>query len=333
MVTMHDVARIAGVSQSTVSHFLNETRPVHPDTQRAIREAIARTGYVHDALARSLRTGRSHTIGLAITAITNPYFGALVRRIEEQITESGSTILLVDTRDQVERELEAIEKLLRHRPDGVLLAPAGSTSEALDLLVKRDVPTVLVDRVLADMPDHVDAIGVTNRDPMRGLVEHLAALGHRTIALLAGVEGITTTTERVEGYLEGVAALDGAAPLVEHATTTRAGTMAAMDRLFSGATRPTAVVGGNNQATISAMQWLRAHDLDVPGDVSVASFDDFEWADVFHPRLTAVRQPIEDLADATAALLESRMQDPTLPARVVRLDPELVVRDSTAPPA
>lgn len=329
MVTMQDVAQLAGVSQSTVSHYVNGTRPVHPDTQQAIQDAIDQTGYVHDALARSLRTGQSHTVGLAITAISNPYFGALVRRIEGHVERTGRTVLLVDTRDQAERELEAVRQLLRHRPDAVLLAPAGGTSPALDLLVARKVPTVLVDRILPELPDHVDAVGVHNRAPMQRLVEHVAGRGHRRIALLAGLHGITTTTERVEGYRDAMTGLGGDhLPRVAHASLDPDETAAAMDALFATDPRPTAVIGGNNQATIAALTWLRAHDLAVPGDVSVASFDDFEWSDLFHPRLTAISQPIEELATRSAALLEERLVDPSRPARVVRVEPELVIRES-----
>ena len=329
MVTMQDVADLAGVSQSTVSHYLNETRPVHPDTRRAIQDAIDRTGYVHDALARSLRTGRSHTIGIAITAISNPYFGALVRRIATRLEKIDRTMLLVDTQDQVDRELDAVRQLLQHRPEAVLLAPAGPRSPALQLLAERTVPTVLIDRVPKQVPERVDAVGVHNTAPMQELVSHLGSLGHRDVALLAGVRDVPTTDERVEGYLHGMAAMDPPAqPRIAHASLDPAATADAMAELFDADPQPTALIGGNNQATIAAMTWLRQHELDVPGDVSVASFDDFEWSDVFHPRLTAISQPIEDLANAATALLEDRLADPSRPGRVVRLEPELVIRDS-----
>lgn len=333
MVTMHDVAARAGVSQSTVSHFLNGTRPVHPETQRAIQRAIDETGYLQDALASSLRSGRSNTIGLAITAISNPYFAALVRRIEARVADLRRTVLLVDTADDEERELEAVRQLLRHRPEGVLLAQARPTSAAMDLLRERDVPTVLVDRVPPDVPPQVDAVGVENREPMRDLVEHVAGHGHRRIALLAGLPGIPTTNERIAGYRDGLAAVgDAAPPRIEHASFTYDETAAAMDALFAVDPAPTVVLGGNNQATIAAMRWCREHGLEVPDDLSIAGFDDFEWADFFAPRLTTVRQPIAELAEATVSLLESRLADPTQPGRVVRFAPTLVVRDSVAAP-
>lgn len=329
MVTMQDVADLAGVSQSTVSHYLNNTRPVHPHTRRAIQDAIDETGYRHDALARSLRTGRSGTVGIAITAISNPYFGALVRRIATHIEEIGRTMLLVDTQDQVDRELEAVRNLLQYRPEAVLLAPAGPRSSALELLAERKKPTVLIDRIPDAIPDYVDAVAVHNREPMQDLVTHLGELGHSAIALLAGVPWIPTTNERIEGYCSGMGLLGPPAePRVAHASLDADQTAAAMAELFSADPRPTAVIGGNNQATIAAMTWLRLHDLEVPGDVSVASFDDFEWSDVFHPRLTAISQPIEDIANTATSLLADRLADVARPGRIVRLDPHLVIRDS-----
>lgn len=331
MVTMQDVAKRAGVSQSTVSHFVNGTRSIHPDTRRAIEAAIEETGYVHDSVASSLRTGRSNIIGLAITAISNPYFAALPHRIEERVADLRQTVLLVDTADRADRELEAVRQLLRHRPDAILLAQAREASPALELLLDRGVPTVLVDRVPATVPPRVDAVGVENRGPMRELVELLVERGHRSIALLAGLEGIPTTTERIEGYRDAVAAIPGGpGPRIEHASLDPDETAAAVDALLGLAPRPTAVVGGNNQATIAIMRWVREHGLDVPGDISVVGFDDFEWAELFRPRLTTVRQPIEELAEATASLLKSRMEDPDQPTRIVRLQPHLMVRDSIA---
>lgn len=332
MVTMRDVARRAGVSQSTVSHHLNGTRPIHPDTQRAIREAVEETGYVHDALARSLRTGRTSTVGLAISAITNPYFTEFVRAIENHGARSGRSLLLVDTGDDPERERAAISQLLAQRPAAVLFAPCRETAPSLDLLLAQGIPTILVDRILPDLPAQVDAVGVHNRQPMCDLVAHLVGLGHREIVLLAGLAGITTSTERVEGYHEGMAALPGQVPRVRHAGRTTAETESALGELFDDGPTPTALIGGNNQATISAMRWLCARGLSVPDDVSLASFDDFEWADLFEPRLTALHQPIRRLGQTAVDLLADRIDDAESPGRTVRLDPHLIIRDSTAPP-
>lgn len=332
MVTMYDVARRAGVSQSTVSHHLNDTRPVHPDTQTAIRKAVEETGYVHDARAKSLRTRQTTTVGLAMSAITNPYFTELVRAIEDDLAHAGRSLLLVDTRDDPDRELAAVNQLLEQRPAAVLFAPCQHTSPALDLLQTHQVPTILVDRILPQPPEHVDAVGVHNRQPMHDLVDHLIRLGHRDIALLAGLDGITTTTERVDGYLDALSTLQDPRPRVQHAGNTVDKTEQALERLLADQPTPTAIIGGNNQATIAAMRWLAGHRMTVPHDISVASFDDFEWANLFHPRLSAIRQPITDLGQIAVDLLTERLEDPARPGRTIRLQPQLILRDSTTPP-
>src|SRR5690242_19657077 len=120
---MADVARAAGVSTSTVSHVVNGTRPVSAGTEGAVRRAIQSTGYMHDRIARSLATGRTRTIGLAMSGISNPYFAELAHAIEREAAPAGYTLLLADTHDEPERELRATTDLVGRRVDGVILAP------------------------------------------------------------------------------------------------------------------------------------------------------------------------------------------------------------------
>ena len=162
MITMADVARVAGVSTSTVSHVVNGTRKVSQETEQVVREAIHTTGYTHDRIARSLATGKTRTIGLAMSAISNPYFAELAHAIEQEATRAGYTMLLADTHDESERELRAIRDLLGRRVDGVLLAPSAQPTAALELLRTRAVPTVLIDRFV---PVELDQIATENIAP------------------------------------------------------------------------------------------------------------------------------------------------------------------------
>src|SRR4029079_11530496 len=130
--TMADVAQVAGVSTSTVSHVLNGTRKVSEATERAVRDAIQATGYTHDRIARSLATGRTRTIGLAMSAISNPYFAELAHAIEQERAGAGSSLLLAETHDDHERELSEIKELLGRRVDGVILAPSAEPTAALE---------------------------------------------------------------------------------------------------------------------------------------------------------------------------------------------------------
>jgi LacI family transcriptional regulator len=335
MVTMSDVAREAGVSASTVSHVLNKTRRISPGTELAVQIAIEKTGYVNDGIAKSLRTGKTKTIGLAVSAMSNPYFGDVVHAIEKQVTAFGHSLLLADTHDDPERELRAVTDLLAHRPDGILIAPSADPQNALAFIARRHVPTVLIDRVYPSKPTwRFDAIGVENMEPTATLVAHLAALGHTRIGMVTGQRGLQTTEERVQGFHVGHErhGLTLDEDYVQSGVSEDAPARAAIDTLLALPHPPTALVMGNNQMTIGSMRRLGERGITVPEEMSIVSFDDFPWADLFHPRLTAMRQPVDELGTKAVAMLFERLEQPDLEPRQVRLVPEFIQRDSSVPP-
>lgn len=331
MVTMSDVARAANVSTTTVSHVINKTRTVLPETEKAVRAAIEVTGYAGDEIARSLRKGKTDTIGLAMSAISNPYFGDVVHAIERTASEAGYSLLLADTHDDPERERRAVTDLLSRRVDAMIVAPSADPTAMLAQLARRAVPTVLIDRVPDETRPGMDAIGVINDEPTASLVDHLASHGHRRIATIISRPGLTTTEERLDGYRTGLAR-NGLRPdpqLVQTGLDSDGDhTAEGVRRLLQLPEPPTAIVLGNNQVTISTMAALRALRLEVPGDMALAVFDDFPWADFFHPRLTAISQPVDELGQGAVTLLLDRMRDHDLPARHIRLAPTLARRES-----
>src|SRR3954452_19275966 len=161
MATMADVARAAGVSTTTVSHVLNRTRPVNDAPVERVMKAIEKTGYSHNTIARALaRGGRTQSIGLAISGLSNPYFGAVIAAVEEEAARAGHTLLLGDTHDDPEQELRIVRALVERRVDGLLLAPsAGAAQDVLPYLAAQQVPVVLLDRFL-DV--ELDQIGAEN---------------------------------------------------------------------------------------------------------------------------------------------------------------------------
>jgi LacI family transcriptional regulator, galactose operon repressor len=330
-ITMADVARAAGVSTSTVSHVVNGTRKVSAATELAVREAIQSIGYTHDRIARSLATGRTRTIGLGMSAISNPYFAELAHAIEREATQSGYSLLLADTHDEPDRELRAVRDLLGRRVDGVILAPSAEPSAALDLLRKRTVPTVLIDRF---MPVDLDQIATENAAPTAQLVEHLAELGHTRIGMIAGLAGLATSEERIEGYRQGLAAasLEFDEELVARGDSAAEPARAAAHRLLALERPPTALVVTNNRMTIGVMQALREASLRVPEDIALVAFDDFEWADLFHPRLTTIAQANTQIGEQSVAMLLSRLANPDLATRKVQLEPRFVHRESCGCP-
>ena len=333
-VTMSDVGRVAGVSSSTVSHVVNGTRHTSPDTRAAVLAAIESTGYLGDGIARSLRTGTTQSIGLAMSALSNTYFAAFVHAIEKEISRSGFSLVLADTHDDPEREARAVQEILSHRVDAMIVAPTNGSVEVLDQLATRRVPTVLLDRVpTGEMRDGMDAIGVENAEPTALLVDHLVALGHSRIAFVGPNSALSTTKERTEGFFEGLRRngieIDDA--LVTSGGSPEKPSPDAITALFDLPAPPTAVVAGNNEMTITVMRQLRSLGLAVPDDVALVSFDDFDWADLFSPRLTAMAQPAEAIGRGAVEMLFQRLQEPDLAPRVVRLAPVFEHRESCGP--
>jgi LacI family transcriptional regulator, galactose operon repressor len=332
MATMTDVARHAGVSVATVSHVLNDTRPVRPATRDAVLAAIEELGYTHNTLARSLVTSRTKSIGLAVSAISNPYFTDIFQGVEAGTLANDYSLLVADPHDTPEHELRAVKLLHERRVDGVIVAPSAEPGAMLDYLKRAELPAVFLDRLVGD---HYDQVCAENEAPMAQLTSHLAELGHRRIALISGAPGLSTTTERLAGYRRGLEQ-SGVAydpDLVVGGNSLVEGAAQATHRLLSLDAPPTALVTANNSMTIGALQALRAEHRTVPDDMALVCFDDFSWADLFSPRLTAIAQPSRSIGAAAVRLLLDHLDHPDRAPRTLRLPCTLVHRDSCGCPS
>jgi LacI family transcriptional regulator len=325
---MADVAKLAGVSISTVSHVLSKTRAVSPDTARAVQSAIATCGYVPDKLARAEGHG---TIGLAMSAMSNPYFSDVVHGIERHAATAGYSLLLADTHDDADMELRAVGELLRRRVNAIILAPSGDGVDCLRYAQQVDVPVIVLDRFVEAT---VDQIGVENIESTAQLVDHLVAIGHTAIGMIAGRPGLSTTTERVRGFhlgLERNHIVADPAYVVSGDSQAESAREAVL-QLLSQPDPPTTLVVGNNRMTIGVMRALRELGRKVPEDLALVAFDDFEWSDLFHPRLTAIAQPTLALGGHAMELALSRIADPALPPRRVLIHPAFMHRESCGCP-
>ncbi|KUM81929.1 LacI family DNA-binding transcriptional regulator [Streptomyces curacoi] len=324
MATMADVARRAGVSVATVSHVLNGTRPVLPHTRQAVQDAMDELGYTPNTLARSLVTSRTRSIGLAVSAISNPYFTEILQGVEAAALEHGYSLLIADPHDDPRHERKVVQLLHERRVDGMIVAPSADPRELIAYLGRHKVPTVFLDRVVdapADGSPRFDQVCADGAEPVARLVTHLAGLGHRRIGMVAGRPGLSTTGERLAGYRDGLAAAGLAYDerLVVHGDSESAGAEQATAALLSLAPPPTALVTANNAMTIGALRALRDHGLSVPDDIALCCFDDFAWADLFSPRLTAIAQPSRDIGAQAVRVLLDRLAASDAPARTVRL--------------
>jgi LacI family transcriptional regulator len=332
--SIRQVAEAASVSMSTVSNVLNNPQVVSVGTRRRVERAMATVGYVRNNAARQLRGAPSITVGCVLLDSANPFFAELARGIEDRLTEAGCMLIVCSTDVRVERETRYLQMLEELGVRGILLAPASSHLAAAAAVSRRGTPVVLVDHPRAGM--RACAVAV---DDVRGgelAAEHLLELGHRRIALLQAEGDVPSVVSRAEGVRRGLAAarLNLATTMVHVPVPPPAGVHeaeAAAAHVLAAAPRPTAVVCFNDIAAVGLMRGLRAAGVAIPGQLSVVGYDDVVFASQLAPALTTIRQPTYQLGRTAADLLLAE-NSPGHRHREIRFTPDLVVRESTAPP-
>ncbi|QCX82765.1 HTH-type transcriptional repressor CytR (plasmid) [Streptomyces sp. YIM 121038] len=334
-VRLQDVADTAGVHPATASRALNPaTRTqVSADTACRVLRVAEDLGYRPNPIARSLKTARSHTVGLVLPDLTNPYFPPVVRGIESALEPAGYHAWIVDTHNDPLRERAQIESLRARRVDGLIVATARRDHPHLRALHADGVPLVLVNRSVDDLdvpcvtPD--DASGVTQA------VGHLAALGHRRIALVGGPFTTSTGAARTQAFRHAVRDLglaDDPALQAEATRWSEAAGAGALRRLLDAGADCTAVVAASDLLALGCYDVLAERGLRCPGDVSVVGFNDMPFLSRLRPGLTTVRVAHHDIGAEAARMLFEAMAEPQRPARSSLLPVSLVVRESTAPP-
>jgi len=331
---MKDVAELAGVSASTVSHVLNGTRKVSEDTRERVRLAIEELGYEPNLLAKSLKVSRTFTIGLLISDIQNPFFTSVIRGAEDVALSRGYHLFLCNTDEDPNREDEYVRELSKKRVDGLIVASSASRRDHALQLRLEDVPFVFMDREVEGI--EADTVSVDNRLGMRLIAEHLTQLGHERVGMVSGPLEKSSGHERYHGLRDALA--DLGLPL--HDSLVRfgdfrvSGGREAAEELLRLPEPPTALVVSNNQMTLGALLAVRELGLRVPDDVSVVSFDDMEWAPLANPPLTALAQPTYEMGATAARMLLNKIEKKATgsPSKLF-MEPELVVRESTGPPA
>jgi LacI family transcriptional regulator len=329
-VTIRDVARLSGVSPMTVSRVINGGARVSPDTRRRVEQAIGELGYVPSRLARGLSRRRTGTLAVIVPDVANPFFTAIVRAAEEVARRADYSVILCDTRGDLEVERDVIEELIAHRVEGIVVAPVSDRSKPqLVRLAKFGVPFVLVDRTVPGID--CDAILGDSYEGAKKLVQHLISLGHTRIGMIVESEVVSTARDRRRGY---VAALEEAGiprepQLVVEATHDPDGGADGMSRLLELEQPPTAVFTVNNLVAVGAIEAVRAARLEVPDDVALVCFDDLEYASRLYPFLTAMEQPAGSFGTLGAQLLLERIAERgSARSRVVVLPGEFIVRRS-----
>lgn len=316
--TIADVAKEAGVSRATVSRVLNGRDTVDPVLAGRVRQVSRRLRYHPSAIAQGLARGASHTIGVVVPDLANPFFPEVVKALTVAAGKDGFSVVVADSDEDPEAELRLIQDVSR-RVDGlVLCSPRAGTSD-LRGVVRKGLPTVCTNRPAE--PPLTASVLIDSGRGMQAVLEHLTGLGHRRVAYLAGPPSSSSNADRLGALkqtLPGVVVV----PTGSKSREGYAATGAAVD---AGAT---AIVCFNDLVAFGALARLRALGIAVPGEVSVVGFDDIPAADFVHPTLTTVRLPKSELGRRSWEVLRDQLGDPTARASV-RLDPTLIVREST----
>jgi len=325
--TIRQVAEKARVSPTTVSHVINNTRFVSKDVQRRVRAAMDELGYRPNALARSLRRGETHTLGLVLPDSANPFFAEVGRCIESAAFELGYSVILCNTEGDSAKEHLYLDVLSKKQVDGVIFVATGHQADALRVLL-RQMPVVVVDR---DLPDvEVDAVLADNRRGGYLATQHLVDLGHRRIGCIAGPSNVTPSAQRVTGYREALfeANLPVDESLILRGDFHPESGWAAARNLLSRPDAPTALFACNDLMAIGVMRAAAETGRRVPADLAIVGFDDIELATYTIPPLTTIGQPKMEMGRAAVKLLVDRICDRARPLHRELLPTQLVVRGS-----
>ncbi|MEU8588044.1 LacI family DNA-binding transcriptional regulator [Streptomyces sp. NPDC048664] len=322
MASIKDVAAVAGVSVATVSRVLNDHPSVSAAARARVLAAVEALGYRPNAVARSLRTDQTRTLGLVISDVLNPYFTHLARSVEEEARALGYSVIIGNADERPDLQDHHVRTLLDRRIDGLLVSPTDGGSPLMLDAARGGTPMVFVDRWIPGVD--VPVVRSDGRTAIHDLVAHLYALGHRRLAIIAGPAATTTGQERVEAFRRAMGAYG--LPLPD-AYTGQGDFQAesgrrAMERFLELAERPQVVFAADNLMALGALDAVRARGLRVPDDIALAAFDDIPWFLHTDPPVTAIAQPTGDLGRAAVRALVDRIEGRTpesviLPARLV----------------
>lgn len=323
---MTTVAEHAGVSLSTVSHVLNQTRAVSSATRDRVLAAAHELGFEDPRLVEAERS--TTTIGVVVPSVASPNFGELLDGLSMEAARQDAEVLLTTTAEDPEREHAAVLSLIRRKVDAIALIPSrGYRARTGGVLRRCDIPAVLIDR---GHDRSLDQVVCEDESASEALVTHLLRLGHQRIGLLRGIDGLTTTAGREAGYRRAFSRhrlpVDDA--YIVDGLSSIAGGAAAAERLMAMPEPPTAVYSTNNNMTVGAMSALRRLDVAIPADLAFVGFDDLEWSEIIQPGLTCMAQPFFIMGVHAVNLLLGRIAHPDEPARTVRLPASFEHRES-----
>lgn len=329
-----EIAKLAGVSSATISRVTNNDPGVSVETAERVRKVIAKYGYVQNAIARSLKTANTKTIGFLIPDISNPFFPAVLSGIEALCVKNGYNLILQNTSENSVREMIALETLLKHRVDGLIAIIVDGDGDQLKRFPAMGIPVVLIDRLIRF--GEYDSVTIDNIGGITQGVNYLARLGHTRIAIIHGLTKYSPCgEERLSGYLSAMnnAGLPINKEYIMDGNSTEEGGYLCAKELIQLNTPPTAIFAVNNFMTMGAYKALADLRVKIPKEVSLLGFDDFSLAAYLSPPITLIDRPTAEMGRiAMEMLLERLTQKENIPARKIILPTQLSIRGSCTHP-
>ncbi|RME81057.1 MAG: LacI family transcriptional regulator [Caldilineae bacterium] len=331
-VTIHDVARVAGTSPSTVSRVLTGRANVRAQKREAVLRAIDELGYAPNLLARGLKTRLTYTLGLLINDIQSPFFSGAAKGAQDYAVRQGYGILLCDTGEELSLQKASLEMLRAKKVDGVIFVPTSGAEDLLPPLWEEEANLVQIDRQIEGLP--ISSVVVNDEEASYQAVSHLIANGYRDIAILAFEESVTTHNRRLQGYQRALdeAGISLSRTLVWRGKTSSEEGYRLTRDLLRCKPRPDALFATSSRLGVGALRAIRDAGLVIGRDIGVVVFDDIPAFSLLQPSISAIRQPAYEIGWKAAELLIRAIEaeEPLPPTQIV-LPAELVIRESSAP--
>lgn len=328
MTTIKQVANHAGVSSTTVSHVINGTRYVSEVVQEQVRKSMSELNYRPNALARSLRSGFTHTLGLILPDSANPFFAEVGHIIESAAFEAGYSVILCNTENNFEKESHYLDVLTKNQVDGMIFVTTGERSDSLKDIVEMEIPTVVMDR---DFPGlKLDVVSADNLQGGYLATQHLISLGHKRIGCIAGPSRINPSARRVIGYKQAIqeAGLNVEPEIIVNGDFHPETGWKIGRAMMSQKNAPTAIFACNDLMAMGVLRAATELGLRVPHDIALVGYDDIELASYTNPPLTTIKQPKLEMGLAVLNFILRRVQDKQSAPQSALLPVSLVIRDS-----
>jgi LacI family transcriptional regulator len=331
-VTIKDVARVSGVSYTTVSRVLTGYEFVKERTRQRVMDAAENLGYVANPHARSLVGGRSRIIGLLVPNLDNGYVGTIMQGIDIALAQANYDLVLYTSHRHPDKESYYVRAITNGLTDGLLLVAPLVAASYIEALREQDFPYVLIDQ--ADVTESSNVVEATNWQGAYDATQYLIQLGHTRIAFIKGSPVVRSAKDRLQGYK---AALDdNGIPIFEELLIEgdfqQQSAYESTHRLLQSLDPlPTAIFAANDLSAFGAIDAVRECGLSVPEDISLIGYDDIPQASFVYPKLTTVRQPLEQMGQVAVKILLERIANQSKEPQRVTLATQLIIRDSCGP--